>query len=467
MIQSYIIDKEKVSLKDRMGVLGVEYTMNIVRELQEYPSTTILDNMYCEPLKAKNLDIYLTTIRKLNPEAILVGDSPVYMGSHRTGIPFTDEYKIGNESLSLLQEKDQQGHSIMNDTDEELKRDFGSAVIWNGLEVELENMVLWNIMPFYTHKEDFNVARKNLSPQEEEAGFHFLKQILKEIPSIRMILVAGELASRIILRHIELKKDYEVYYISNPNITSVPEFISRVKKAFELKENILERETLAAESEVAYEYRRRWADTDESGNFYCRALNKILPASMSQYCYCCPCNLYGELYCGYYDFNRNDRDWDLRKVKRRFDLLIQANLIPLFPNYKLRTKHGSVLTEQAFQFLAEVYRDRLSLVSNTPYLFYLMEIAFRFVPYIERMNNDHPEEIYVAILFHNLLNNTKVASGKIGKEFGSYIQSLLDPETEDHVENLNEMLKFFEEVDTPSELMQLLNKIFKINTLEI
>ena len=71
--------------------------MNIVRELQEYPSTTVLDNVYCEPLKAKNLDIYLTTISKLNPEAILVGNSPVYMGSCQTGIPFTDEYKIGNK----------------------------------------------------------------------------------------------------------------------------------------------------------------------------------------------------------------------------------------------------------------------------------------------------------------------------------------------------------------------------------
>lgn len=445
----------------------MDYMMNIVRELQEYPSTTILDNMYCEPLKAKNLDIYLTTIRKLNPEAILVGDSPVYMGSHQTGIPFTDEYKIGNESLSLLQQKDQQGHSIINDTKDELKRDFGSAVVWNELELELENMVLWNIMPFYTHQEDFNIARKNLSPQEEEAGFHFLKQILKEIPSIRMIIVSGELASRIILRHVELKKDYEIYYISSPNIASVPEFISRVKKAFELRENIFERERLAAESEVAYDYRRRWADRDESGNFYCRALNKILPASMSKYCRYCPCNLYGELYCGYYDFNRNDHGWELRKVKRRFDLLIQANLIPLFPDYKLRTKHGSILTERAFQFLAEVYRDRISLKSNTPYLFYLMEIAFQYMPYLEKMENDHPEEIYIAILFHNILNNTKVASGRIGKDFGSYIQSLIDPEAEGHLENLAEVLVMLESVNTPEEQMRLFKKIFKIDMFEI
>ena len=120
--------------------------MNIVRELQEYPSTTVLDNVYCEPLKAKNLDIYLTTISKLNPEAILVGNSPVYMGSCQTGIPFTAEYKIGNKKISLLNQKDHQGYEIITDTEEKWKREYSSEVVWNGLEMELNNIVLWNIL---------------------------------------------------------------------------------------------------------------------------------------------------------------------------------------------------------------------------------------------------------------------------------------------------------------------------------
>lgn len=444
-----------------MGDLGVEYTMNIVRELQQYPSTNALDNMYCEPLKAKNLDIYLATLKKRNPEAILVGDSPRYMGSQKTGIPFTDEYKIGNQEISLLQQSDQQGHIIKNDTTEELKRDLASSVVWNGLEPELDNMILWNIMPFYTHEDDFSVARRVLTPQEEEAGFHFLKQVLKDIPSIKLILVAGDLASRIVFRHKELKKSYEVYYVSHPGTSSAPEFISRVKKAFELKENIIDRENLAAESDVAYEYRRRWADTDEDGNFYCRALNKILPLSMSEYCKCCPCNLYGELYCGYYDFNRNDKGWSLRKVKRRFDLLIQANLIPLFPDYKMRTKRDSVFVERAYQFLAEVYRDRISLQTNTPYLFFLMELSSRFGPYLDKIDSEHPEEIYIAILFHNVLHNTTVPAGMIGKEFGEYIQSLIDDEMEDHDENLADVLRMLKEAGAPEELQALFKKLFK------
>ena len=433
--------------------------MNIVRELQEYPSTTVLDNVYCEPLKAKNLDIYLTTISKLNPEAILVGNSPVYMGSCQTGIPFTDEYKIGNKKISLLKQKDHQGYEIITDTEEKWKREYSSEVVWNGLEMELNNIVLWNIMPFYTHENDYCIARRNLSPQEEEAGFHFLKQILKEIPSIRMILVAGDLASRVVSRHMELKKKYGIYYISNPSVVSAPEFISRVKKAFELKENITERESLASESEVAYEYRRRWADQDEDGNFYCRALNKILPATMSRYCSCCPCNLYGELYCGYYDFNRNDHGWDLRKVKRRFDLLIQANLIPLFPDYQMRERHKRVLIEQAFQFLAVVYRDRISLKTNTPYLFYLMDIAIRFRPYLDKIEPEYANEIFVSILFHNLLNNTKVPSGRIGKEFGEYVQSLIDKESENHIINLSEAAKRLEDAGAPNDLLELFKNL--------
>ena len=90
--------------------------------------------------RVSNLDIYLTTISKLNPEAILVGNSPVYMGSCQTGIPFTDEYKIGNKKISLLKQKDHQGYEIITDTEEKWKREYSSEVVWNGLEMELNNM---------------------------------------------------------------------------------------------------------------------------------------------------------------------------------------------------------------------------------------------------------------------------------------------------------------------------------------
>lgn len=452
--------------KETKGDYKVEYSMNIIKELQKYESTSTLDNIYCEALKAKNLDVYLSTIQSMEPEAILVGESPVYKGSQKTGIPFTDEYKIGNEKITLLHHKDQQGHIIKNDTTENLNRDRSSAIIWNELGIDMEHVLLWNIFPFYAHEEDFFVARRQLTPEEEKIGYHFLELILEEFPSIKVILVAGEIASHVILKHEELKKKYHICYISHPNAVAKEEFIARFKKAFELKENIIQREDIASENEVSYEYRRRWADTDKNGHFYCRALNKILPKSMMEYCKYCPCNLHEDGYCGYYDFNRDDQGLSLRKVKRRYDLLIQAHLIPLFPDYKIRINKHDLLIEQAFQFIAELYRDRISLEANTPYLFHLMEVAMTLKPYLFQIEvGEPPEEIYVAILFHNILNGTKVPSGKIAKEFGEYIRSLIDPNAENHIENLLKIEAQLREIKAPSDIIMLFKRIFKMEYL--
>lgn len=435
--------------------------MNIINELQKYESTSTLDNIYSEPLKAKNLDVYLSTIQSMEPEAILVGESPLYQGSQKTGIPFTDEYKIGNEKISLLRHKDQQGHIIKNETTEDLKRDRSSAIIWNGLGIHMENVLLWNIFPFYVHEKDFFTARRQLTTEEERDGYHFLQLILEEFPSIKMILVAGDMASSVISKHAELKEKYQIHYISHPNAVAKNEFIERLKNALALKEDIIKKEDSDDKDDVSYEYHRRWADTDETGHFYCRALNKILPASMTEYCQYCPCNLYEEKYCGYYDFNRNDHNWSLRKVKRRYDLLIQAHLIPLFPDYKIRIQKYDLLVEQAFQFAAEIYRDRISLETNTPYLFHLMEVAETLRPYIDLLQSNQLE-VYAAVLFHNILYNTSVPSGRIAKEFGEYIRSLIDHNADDHNANLTEIMNQFFAIEVPAEIMSLFKKTFKI-----
>ena len=61
--------------------------MNVIKELQKYESTKNLDNIYTEPLKAKNLDIYLSSILCLQPHALLLGATPVFPGSRTNGIP--------------------------------------------------------------------------------------------------------------------------------------------------------------------------------------------------------------------------------------------------------------------------------------------------------------------------------------------------------------------------------------------
>lgn len=441
----------------------MDYSMHVIDELQKYSSSDMVDNIYQEPLKAKNLDVYLTTIKNRKPKAILIGTSPVLYGGRKTGIPFTDEYYISNEKIFLLQQKDERGYEILTTGDEKLGKDRVSEIIWTGLEEEIEDILLWNIFPFYPHVRGMYSCRRPITAEEGESGYHFLQLILEEIPSIHVILVAGDQASEVIRNHEELKEKYQIFHVGHPNLGARDEFIARVKKAMEFKQNILIEEESKEKSSIIYEYHRRWAHTDDDGNYYCRALNKILPADMSEYCKVCPCNLGEELYCGYYDFYQDESDVSLSAVKQRYDMLIQANLVPLFPDYKIRVEKAALLIEQAFQFAATVYRNRICLDTNIPYMIHLMEIVHSLCPYIHKLDVENPEEVMVAAIFYNILHNTKVPAGKIAMEFGEYTLSLIDETQEEHWENLAVILKQLEEMKIPKREMDLFKKIFRID----
>lgn len=437
--------------------------MGVIYGLQKYSSSDTVDNIYQEPLKAKNLDVYLTTIKSMNPKAILLGVSPVFRGGRKTGIPFTDEYYVSNENISLLQQKDDLGYVIMNNEEQKIEKERVSGIVWSGLEAEMENILLWNIFPFYVHEKGAYACRRDLTEQEKEEGYHFLKMVLKEFPSIHMILIVGDATSDIIEKHAELKEKYEIFNVGHPNLGAKAAFIARVKKAIEFKQHIFVEEESKEEQAIAYEYRRRWADTDQCGNYYCRVLNKIVSHEMAEYCKICPCNLGEKLYCGYYDFYRKYNEDNLLAVKKRYDMLILANLIPLFPDYKIRMGKEDLLIEQAFQFAANVYRDHICLETNIPYIIHLMEIVHSLKPYIEKLNVDNPEEVIVAVIFYNMLHNTKVAPGKIAMEFGEYTLSLLDETAEGHHERLGEIICQLEEMKIPKREMELFKKIFRID----
>ena len=88
-----------------------------------------------------------------------------------------------------------------------------------------------------------------------------------------------------------------------------------------------------------------------------------------------------------------------------------------------------------------------------------MDIAIRFRPYLDKIEPEYANEIFVSILFHNLLNNTKVPSGRIGKEFGEYVQSLIDKESENHIINLSEAAKRLEDAGAPNDLLELFKNL--------
>ncbi len=444
----------------------MEFKLPLVYDLQSYPSSYTLDNIYQTPLKAKNLDIYLSTLKKKEPKAILVGGTPVFAGSRRTGIPFTDEYFIGSEDVSILKVADSSGYTIQNKTyrkEHELSKDPASSVIWKELDDCMDTVVLWNIFPFYPHEEKAYSVTRRLTNEELEVGYEFMLKILEEFNTIRKIIVASDLAAHVISRHEEFKNKYDVFYVSNPNICGTAEFINRVKASLIYKEEILEHNENTINDGVSYEYRQRWADTNMQGQFYCRALNQICEEDQAYFCEFCPCNLCQHLYCGYYDFNRTDHNQSLENVKRRFDLLIQTNLIPLFPDYMKRNfSNRGFVVEKAIQFAAEYYRDRTHLKSRMPYMMYILRQLHIITPYVMSLNREDKEDILVAIILKTILRDTNVSKNRIEKKFGSFVLSIIDPEHEEYRTNIIDIIDDLEDMGIPDHILETIYAITHI-----
>lgn len=438
----------------------LDYSMGVISELQKYESTESVDNVYLEPLKAKNLDIYLTTLKRLGPKAILIGDCPVYIGSRKTGIPFTDEYKIGNEEITLLQQSDEQGYVIMREEQENVERERVAQIMWEGLQSQISDILLWNMFPFYVHEAGCYEKERDLTEEELEQGYEYLTELLQEFPSVEVIVVAGEQAAAYLRKKEELKENYRMSYTSHPSLSAKKEFIARVKSAIAFKEHIYEKEEENELRNVSYEFRRGWAPQDQEGNFYCRALHRILPEKMEKYCDVCPCNKGSRLYCGYYTFAHKNLVEDPRGMMERYDLLMQSHLVPKFPDFILRDHNGGFLLEQAYQFVANLNGDSIYEEENIPYLFHSMENVAKFFPYAK--NLEMGEEFLTAVVLHYVIEQYKVPPGRIEKEFGELVLSYIDKNDKLHEDRIARLKEKLKKQEIPEFLLDKFQQMFEL-----
>ncbi len=437
----------------------MEYSIEFIKYLEEIPSTRNLDNIYQDPYKAKNLDIYLSSMKLKNPKALLLGGCPTFSGSRKTGIPFTDEYYVGNTKVELeddTQEKELLPKVKKWEKHNPVKKERGSKIVWENLSIELEELLLWNIFPFYPHTANVYGLQRKLSDQEMELSLELLLDLLDEFPTITTILVASDLAAKIIKHNPELSSRYTLFYVSAPAISKADEFIGRVKLALKYKDEIIAESDHQERNEIAYEYRRRWADMSSDGSkFYCRMLNRILPIEKDYYCEFCPCHLGEKFYCGYYDFNRTDVNTPLEAVKRRFDMVIAANLSPLFPDYIKRTRLSDVIVEQALQLVAPIYRNEIHEESGEPYIVYILTRIHTIYDYILQLNKDHQKDVLAALVLYRVFKRQQISPAKVQNEFGDYVLSLLSEQHPEHEENLYELYNQLNELDISEEIMDI------------
>ena len=197
----------------------------------ETPDSKSLNMYYGNSKEAKirreNLRFYLSEMKRINPKCIFIGEAPGRWGCFLTGVPFTDENTIANNSffkeIALIEKIPQ--------------REASASVIWgclNNISVE-EYPLMWNIYPFHPSDVDFTHLtpgeRGNRKPNGKECNLG--KEILNELLGLFNIehFYAVGCKSRDIL-----KSSYKsIEYLRHPSFGGANIFRERFYNIYNIK----------------------------------------------------------------------------------------------------------------------------------------------------------------------------------------------------------------------------------------
>ena len=178
-----------------------------IKNLSNVADTESLKNPYKNPIKARNLFIYLSYMVQMKPEYMFVGEAPGHLGCALTGIPFTDEYRLsalGNAGCLPLQ---QPGYEIITDPP---TREDSARIIWRTLAEKKFYPLLWNIVPFHPHEPNSSHTNRRPTPQELLDYFRFTGDLLEVVPSIRreLVFALGRESEKMLLRGLGINAPY-------------------------------------------------------------------------------------------------------------------------------------------------------------------------------------------------------------------------------------------------------------------
>jgi len=178
-----------------------------IENLKRVPDTETLKNPYSNPVKAKNLSIYLNYMVQAEPKHMLVGEAPGHLGCALTGVPFTDEYRLctpGNAGCLPLQ---QPGYEIFTDPP---TKEESSKIIWRALAAKAFFPLLWNIVPFHPHEKNNLCKNRTPNSQELKEYSYFVRDLQKVVPSVNqgLIFAVGRKSEEILRRELGINAEY-------------------------------------------------------------------------------------------------------------------------------------------------------------------------------------------------------------------------------------------------------------------
>ncbi len=185
------------------------------------------------------------------------------------------------------------------------------------------------------------------------------------------------------------------------------------------------------EKSYTYEYSIHPVWQDPDGRYYCRAANAVFKPD-TIFCWSCPLlggftqgEQQGNPECHFYELEPRDY-LNAKEDKKRTDGLIQAGIVPEFPDFMLDEDRleGNSIIEEALQFAAVAHKGTCRKGTKIPYITHCMEVG----SIVSGLTNN-PHVIAAAIL-HDVVEDTKYTLDDIEKNFGKEVSYLVDLETE-------------------------------------
>lgn len=142
-----------------------------------------------------NLSRYLNLMLGRHPQTILVGEALGHRGGRLTGIPFSSERLIINNSFAQLVDFStcrlaHRERPIAEST---------ATIMWNGLYQLGVPVLLWNAFPFHPHKPKDPKSNRPPSATELKIGFAYLSQLLM-LFDLKQTVAVGRKADYLLTR---------------------------------------------------------------------------------------------------------------------------------------------------------------------------------------------------------------------------------------------------------------------------
>lgn len=172
-------------------------------------------------ITSNNLSIYMKNIAVIKPEILLVGEAPGYKGCKLTGIPFTSEKLLRQQTKNSIIGINK-GYKVNNEA--ELQSEISASIIWGAFENYNFYPLLWNAFPFHPHKIGNENSNRKPIDEEVKIGVKYINKLV-ELYDIKIIYAIGNVAQKTLL-----KMGRNVDKIRHPSMGGKKDFLQGINK---------------------------------------------------------------------------------------------------------------------------------------------------------------------------------------------------------------------------------------------